>query len=122
VTSVTRDNIATIKFSEVVKITDIAGLKANLQAFINGPSSPYTFEYEIYDPRNFLKTDLEITQFDVKVFNIKASIHGDGAEKIEFWLSDSTLINDLAGNALADGRITGNLKKFEYISEGKQNS
>jgi hypothetical protein len=119
---VTIDNIATITFNEVVKITDFEGLKTDLQANIIGPSSPYTFEYAIYDTSNNLKTGVEITQFNVRIFNIKAPIYGDGIEKIEFWLSDPTLIKDLAGNALADGKMTGNLKKFEYISESKQNS
>jgi hypothetical protein len=94
-------------------------LKLNLRVSINGPSSPYTFQYELYDPRSYLQAGVEITQFDVMVYGIKAPIYGNGVEKIEFWLEDNSLIQDLAGNHLSEGKINGNLNKYEYISNSK---
>jgi len=94
-------------------------MKTGLKAHIKGPSAPYVFEYEIHDPNSLLIEGQEITSFNVKIFNIEAYVFGDGNELIELWFEDRSVIKDLANNSLAEGRITGSLNEFEYISEGK---
>ena len=97
-------------------------MKAGLKAHIKGPSAPYIFEYEIHDPNNLLIEGQEITSFSVNIFSIEAYVFGDGNELIELWFEDRSVIKDLANNSLAEGRITGSLNEFEYISEGKLTS
>ena len=55
----------------------------------------------------------------VFVFNIKSSITGGGIELIECWFDDLTVITDIIGNNMSEGKISGNLNPFEYITSGK---
>ena len=90
-----------------------------MKVYINGPSSPYKFSYNIYDPRSYLEVTNEITQLDVRIYDIQAPIYGGGVEKVEIWFYDPTVLKDLANNNINDRKIIGNLKMYEYISEGK---
>ena len=94
-------------------------MKTELRASIKGPASPYTFEYEIYDPENSLATGQQITSLKVNIFNIESYIYGQGDELIELWFNNRNMIQDVSNNTLAEGRIIGSLNEFEYISEGK---
>ena len=109
----------TLTFSEVVVFKNITEVIHSMKVNINGPSSPYKFIYDIYDPRSYLETTNEITQLGVRIHNIQAPIYGGGIETAEIWFYDSTVLKDLAGNNFSEGKIIGNLNIYEYISEGK---
>ena len=94
-------------------------MKKELRASIQGPASPYTFEYEIYDPENLLATGQHITSLKVNIFNIESYIYGQGDELIELWFNDRNMIQDISNNSLTEGRIIGSLNEFEYVSESK---
>ena len=55
----------------------------------------------------------------VSISNIKATINGGGIETVDFWFEDLSVITDIVGNHISEGKISGNLNYFEYISEGK---
>lgn len=84
-----------------------------------GPAAPYEFSYEIVTPSSSLPPGTKLNSMTVNIFDVKAPIYGRGSEKIELWFEDLTAISDLSNNTLAEGKITGNLRKYEYISEGK---
>ena len=130
VSFVTKDNIFTMKFNEVIRIKGVEDLSTNLKGYIKGPSSPYDFSMEIYDPDNLLpsavinntRRDLNssgITEIQVRIFDVKAPLYGGGIEKMEIWFEDNSVIQDLAGNNLTEGKTSGNLRYTEYISDGK---
>jgi len=54
----------------------------------------------------------------VSIFNIKASLRGGGIEKVELWLEDLTSVTDIVGNKMSEGKISGNLNYYDYISSG----
>ena len=119
ITSVSKDNIFTITFSEPVVFKNKTLVQKSMRVYINGPSSPYKFEYAIYDPKNYLATTNQITQLDVRIYDVQAALYGLGVEKGEIWFTDLTVLKDLANNSFSEGKIVGNLKTYEYISEGK---
>jgi len=119
ITQMSETNTATIQFSELVKFENFTAVKENLKWNIRGPSSPYDFEFEIFDPDQTLQNADNFTTMYVSIFNIKATINGGGAEKALFWFEDPTVISDIVGNNLTEGRISGNLNYFEFVSESK---
>ena len=108
-------------FSEPVVFENITLVQKSMKVYINGPSSPYKFEYVIYDPNNYLKTTNQITQLDVRIYDVQAALYGLGVEKGEIWFTDLTVLKDLANNSFSEGKMVGNLRTIEYISEGKLN-
>ena len=119
VTSVSKDNVLTLTFNEVVVFQNISEVEHSMKVYINGPSSPYKFQYKIYDPKSYFEGTNEITQLDVQIYDIQAPIFGFGVEKAEIWFYNLTVLKDLSNNSLSDGKIIGNLNMYEYISEGK---
>ena len=83
---------------------------------INGPSSPYQYSYTIVDEQELLVENQTFTEMQISIFNIQASIIGDGREKIEIWWDDLSIIQDSSNNTLSDGKIIGQLSYFEYVS------
>ena len=113
-----KENVVTILFNEPVVFEDYSKFKQSLKANIVGPAAPYEFSYEIVTPSSSLPHGTKFTSMTVNIFDVKAPIYGRGSEKVELWFEDLTVIKDLVNNTLAEGKITGNLKKYEYISEG----
>jgi len=114
-------NTATIQFSEPVKFSNYSSMKENLKWSIKGPNSPYKFEFSIVDPKTLENSDNFTTMY-VSISNIKTTINGGGIETAEFWFEDLSVITDIAGNHMSEGRISGNLNYFEYISDGNLKS
>jgi hypothetical protein len=95
---------------------------SNFRTNINGPSSPYTYEYAIDQTAVKLVEAEEFTQMKVSISNILATIKGGGREKIEFWWADSTIIQDPSNNTLTEGKIVGYLNFYEYIPASTENA
>jgi hypothetical protein len=133
---VSKENVFTLQFNEQIVISSVEDLVKNIKGYIKGPSSPYKFELEIYDPDNLLATAVKnetrmlqatsnttgITALQVRVFDVQAPLYGGGIEKLEVWFEDNSIIQDLAGNNLTVGKTSGNLKYTEYISDGEKAS
>ena len=120
IVSVSLKNLATIKFSEPVVFQNYSQMSASLKANINGPNSPYLFNYTIENTNNILVANKTFTQMKVQIFNIQSSIFGSGIEKIELWFNDTSILSDVIGNKISEGKIVGNLNYFEYIPPGKK--
>ena len=120
IVSVSLKNLATIKFSEPVVFQNFSQMSASLKANINGPNSPYLFNYTIENTNNILVANKTFTQMKVQIFNIQSSIFGSGIEKIELWFNDTSILSDVIGNKISEGKIVGNLNYFEYIPPGKK--
>ena len=116
-----KDNIFTMTFSEPVVFINLTLVQKSIKVYINGPSSPYKFESEIYDPKNYLATTNQITQLDVRIYDVQAALYGLGVEKGEIWFTDLTVLKDLANNNFSDGKMVGNMRTYEYISTSKLN-
>ena len=41
-------------------------------------------------------------------------------KKIELWFNDTSVLSDVIGNKVSEGKIVGNLNYFEYIPPGKK--
>ena len=121
VSSVSSTNLVTIQFSEPVVFTNYTLFQSNIKTNINGPSSPYTYDVSIYDPRSLLHENKEFKQFQIQISNILASIYGSGVEKIEFWFADTSVLQDLNKNYFSNSKIVGNLRPYEYIPPGNFN-
>jgi len=121
ISQVTKDNIWTVKFSESVVITNFSAFELSLRANIQGPIIPYKFDFKIYDPNNTTRNSVNLTEFQVKIYNIESHIVGNGTEQIQLWLKNSSLVKDLKGNILSKGKFIGDLSYFEYISGGNFN-
>ena len=117
--SVSTKNLLTVRFSEPVKFKNYTLMSQNLKANINGPSSPYIFDYAIENSNGALQANKSFTQMIVQISNIQVSIFGGGIEKIELWFEDRSVVQDLANNSMSPGKIVGNLNYFEYIAPGK---
>ena len=118
VSSVSNENLVSIEFSELVKFSSYSEMKDNLRWNIKGPDSPYEFEFEIHDPDQTLRNSIAFNTMQVSIFNIKASLRGGGIEKVELWLEDLTSVTDIVGNKMSEGKISGNLNYYDYISSG----
>ena len=55
----------------------------------------------------------------VQIYDVKATLKGGGFEKANIWFRDNSVIKDLAGNPLAEGKVVGSLRSYEYVPEGK---
>ncbi|CAI2376366.1 unnamed protein product [Moneuplotes crassus] len=121
VSRVSSENICTLTFSEPVKFSDFYAFNNSLKAYIKGPKSPYTFSYSIADSET-LKRAKNFTSIQVNVHDILARIEGGGIEKIEFWFQNLTALTDITGNIMTEGRISGNLNFYDYISQGEKES
>jgi hypothetical protein len=86
---------------------------------IKGPSAPYTFKYNVYDPNNITSVAENMTTFQVEIYDVEAHIFGGGIEVAELWFKDLSVVKDIAGNNFAKGRFKGNLEYTEYTSAGK---
>jgi hypothetical protein len=95
---------------------------SNFRTNINGPSSPYTYDYKIDQTDSKLVENKEFTEIKVSISNILATIKGRGREKIEFWWADSTVIQDRSNNTLTKGKIVGYLNFYEYIPAAIKNA
>ena len=83
---------------------------------INGPSSPYKYSYKIIDEQRLLVENQTFTEMQISIFDIQASIVGDGREKIEIWWDDLSIIQDTSNNTLSEGKMIGQLSYYEYVS------
>ena len=83
---------------------------------INGPSSPYQYSHKIIDEQGLLVENETFTEMQISIFDIQASIIGDGREKIEIWWDDLSIIQDPSNNTLSEGKIIGQLSYYEYVS------
>ena len=102
-------------------ITNFSAFELSLRANIQGPIIPYKFDFKIYDPNNTTRNSVNLTEFQVKIYNIESHIVGNGTEQIQLWLKNSSLVKDLKGNILSKGKFIGDLSYFEYISGGNFN-
>ena len=82
---------------------------------INGPSSPYKYSYKIIDDEGLLVENETFTEMQISIFDIQASIIGDGREKIEIWWDDLSIIQDPSNNTLSEGKMIGQLSYYEYV-------
>ena len=82
---------------------------------INGPLSPYQYSYKIIDEQGLLTDNQTFTQMLISIFDIQASIIGEGIEKIEIWWDDLSVIQDQSNNTLNEGKIIGQLSFYEYV-------
>ena len=82
---------------------------------INGPSSPYKYSYKIIDEQRLLVENQTFTEMQISIFDIQASIIGDGREKIEIWWDDLSIIQDPSNNTLSEGKMIGQLSYYEYV-------
>ena len=82
---------------------------------INGPSSPYKYNYKIIDDEGLLVNNQTFTEMHISIFDIQASINGDGREKIEIWWDDLSIIQDPSNNTLSEGKMIGQLSYYEYV-------
>jgi len=103
-----------------VYITDLDLFNESLKAYIKGPETPYSFNYSLYDPNGLTKDSRLFTSFKIKITNVKTSFAGGGIEKIDLWLTNSSLIKDQYENELSDGKYSANLNYYEYVSNGKK--
>ena len=83
---------------------------------INGPFSPYKYSYKIIDEQRLLLENQTFTKMHISIYDIQASIIGNGREKIEIWWDDLSIIQDPSNNTLSEGKIIGHLSFFEYLS------
>ena len=119
ITKVSKDNIFTVEFSEVVIIDNFTLFEESLKCNIRGPSAPYTFKFEMYDPENITRTSQNLTNMQISVHDVEAPLLGDGTEVAEFWVNDLSVITDIVGNNFTEGKFSGNLNMQEYISDSK---
>ena len=117
--SVSATNLFTIRFSEEVIFTNYTFFENNLRTNINGPSSPYNYQYAIYDPNSLLKENKNFRQIQIQVSDILTSIFGSGIEKFEVWFLDKSALKDINNNNFSDSKIVGNMRPYEYVSASK---
>ena len=76
VTDVSADNVITITFSKPVKFIDYDIMKSNLNTFIDGPKTPYSYSYLIFN-QNELATNQTFTKLLISIVDIKATLYGN---------------------------------------------
>ena len=103
----------------MVIIDNFTLFEESLKSNIRGPSAPYTFKFEVYDPENITRTSQNLTNMQINVHDVEAPLLGGGIEVAEFWVSDLSVITDIVGNNFTEGKFSGNLNMQEYISDSK---
>lgn len=94
---------------EMISASNAASSKRNLSTTAGVPT-----------PIPVIPTSVQsIKAILVQVYDIKATLKGGGFEKANIWFKDNSVIKDLAGNSLAEGRVIGALRSYEYVPEGK---
>ena len=63
--------------------------------------------------KRLLVENQTITEMQISIFDIQASINGDG---IEIWWDDLSIIQDLSNNTLSEGKMIDQLSYYEYVS------
>lgn len=137
-----KDNTLTLTFNERVVVQSKEALQDSMQISIVGPNINYDFQYKILEmisssnatssKRNLSSTSgvptpvpvtptsvQSIRAILVQVYDIKVTLKGGGFEKANIWFKDNSVIKDLAGNSLAEGRVVAALRSYEYVPEGK---
>ena len=94
---------------------DYSNMESNLETFIDGPKSPYSYKYSIVNTHS-LVANQTFTKLQIAITNVKATLFGNNRERIQIWWTDPSLIADEAGNSLSGGKIVGNLNQLEYLS------
>ena len=115
ITNVSPANLVTVTFSEPVKFADYDIMILNLHTNIDGPRSPYSYSYSIAN-QNSLAANQTFIQLLIQIKDVKATFYGNKLEKIQIWWEDLSVIVDSTGNSIHEGKITGYLNEFEYIS------
>ena len=106
----------TLIFSEPVRFHNKTDMIENLNLFINGPSSPYDFKFEVANQDELVENQI-FTEMVIRIYDLKATLFGEGSEKIFIWWTDLTVIEDRSNNTLSDGKIFGILNSYIYVSE-----
>ena len=115
ITHVSPGNLVTVTFSEPVKFTDYNAMISNLHTNIDGHYSPYRYSYSVTN-QNSLVADQTFIELLIQIKDVKATLYGNKQEKIQIWWEDTSVITDSIGNSIHNGKITGHLNEFEYLS------
>lgn len=119
VKSVSVENVITVNFTEPVVVGDLDALNNSLKISVFGPMAEYTFKYEIYDPENITRDSSNITELDIRLYDIETHLFGDREEQFQIIFKDTSLVEDLSGNILSQNSVLGYLNYYDYIDTGK---
>lgn len=67
ISSVTEDNLVTIKFTEPVTMPDYKKFIESLKVSIVGPATPYKFSYEVLTPKETISKLESFSEMQIKV-------------------------------------------------------
>ena len=116
ITSIDESNVITLTFSEPVRFHNKTDMIENINLFINGPSSPYDFKFEVANQDELVENQI-FTEMVIRIYDLKVTLLGEGSEKIFIWWTDLTVIEDRSNNTLSDGKIFGILNSYIYVSD-----